>query len=327
MVFQVGGHTLYITRENSVRGHCSQLVAIGLCCLLSNCIKEVDLEHNFVNAEVVLSSVMRPDHKVEAFVTYTEGLLKTQDVFPQATVLLYQEGNLLDSLVDAGDGWHRSVSYTPIPGHCYELRAKSMDWEVSGMDCMPFKKEFEVTEGSTIMTHDGTGDEYWNYKLSLTHDVNADEFFEVKWFYIDCQNDTCRTDYFFLSVNQDPIIVAEGILEHNPATLIFSDKLFPEQRHVIFIQFMNSGPVGVRKIIDLENLSRGGYFRVSSISENAYRFKKSLIQYNSNLNTHERLDDIKALYFGSEPTTLYSNVKGGKGIVMAVNDQYIRVER
>ncbi|NLJ43797.1 MAG: DUF4249 family protein, partial [Bacteroidales bacterium] len=96
--------------------------------------------------------------------------------------------------------------------------------------------------------------------------------------------------------NSDPIITSTGLLDYNPKTLIFTDKMFDGKHCSVKIYFATQAYADYNLTIT---------FR--SVSESYYKYKERQFAYLFSLEN----DIFSGM---SEPINLYSNITGGYGI-------------
>jgi hypothetical protein len=96
--------------------------------------------------------------------------------------------------------------------------------------------------------------------------------------------------------NSDPIITSTGLLDYNPTTLIFTDKMFEGKHCSVKIYFASMTWSDYKLKIS---------FR--SVSESYYKYKEKLFAYKFSIQ--------QDIFSGMrEPINLYSNITGGFGI-------------
>lgn len=132
-------------------------------------------------------------------------------------------------------------------------------------------------------------------------DFDGPNFYEIEL----AGNDTVRNTYVPVSdnnvpiifdKNSDPVITSTGLLDYDPRTLIFTDKMFDGQHCSVRIYFYTQW----YRDYNLKIILR-------SVSESYYRYKEKQFAYLFSL-------DYDIFSGMSEPVNLYSNVTGGYGI-------------
>ncbi len=149
---------------------------------------------------------------------------------------------------------------------------------------------------------DDKGDYYSQFSIFFEDDPNKSNFYEVAVWTTMSPNiiwyGSCTSD--------DIIIKEEGNEDYYPRDLLFSDKLINGLKKEIKVNIYPpaySSPNGERAYLIDPYYTFIVHFR--SISENYYKYKKTLIR-------HMACKDGGV--FGCEPVEMYSNIEGGLGI-------------
>jgi hypothetical protein len=125
-------------------------------------------------------------------------------------------------------------------------------------------------------------------------DLAGPTFYEVELTATDIINNYNWSPWF--KKNSDPIITSTGLLDYNPRTLIFTDKMFDGKHCSVKIYFATQSYSDYKLKIN---------FR--SVSESYYKYKEKQFAYLFSLEN----DIFSGM---SEPINLYSNITGGYGI-------------
>ncbi len=138
-------------------------------------------------------------------------------------------------------------------------------------------------------------------------DLSGPSFYEVQLSakYIIDNN---YTSIWFMK-NSDPIITSTGLLDYNPKTLIFNDKMFDGKHCSVKIYFATMTYADYNLTIT---------FR--SVSESYYKYKERQFAYLFSLEN----DIFSGM---SEPINLYSNITGGYGIFAGTATYILRAVR
>lgn len=106
--------------------------------------------------------------------------------------------------------------------------------------------------------------------------------------------------------NTDPVLISTGLLDYQPSTLIFDDKLFEHGTASVKVNYAVEAYVFPR-IDDGQGYQYQLNVSFRSISESYYRYKQKQIVYLFSLEPD--------IFTGqAEPVQLYSNIDGGYGI-------------
>lgn len=152
---------------------------------------------------------------------------------------------------------------------------------------------------------------------ALSHGQN---YFELKYFYGDLTDSDANIEPFTvadLMPVTNPDLLSEGYLDFNPFTFILntSDSLLNIDLNYICQSYEFNGS---------QYTPSPAFAVVRSITYDYYLFVKSLIKHNYNQNSTTSSGssewDFYSFFKKGEPVELYTNVKGGVGIVAAYSE-------
>lgn len=112
-----------------------------------------------------------------------------------------------------------------------------------------------------------------------------------------------------LNARGNAALVAEGDAEFNPATLLFSDKLFNGQAFELRASFGAYNRQG-------NDISGNIRLVLRSVSRSYYQYRKSWTRHLYNQGVQGLGGDLAQTLFLGDPTRMYSNVNGGYGVVV-----------
>jgi len=174
--------------------------------------------------------------------------------------------------------------------YALEIMASGME-SVYCEDIIPEKTVLQSYTCTDSVLIDEDGLTINELKLDF-QDITGPSFYEVE---LEVRDGINYMGIWFKN-NSDPIITSTGLLDYNPRTLIFTDKMFDGKHCSVKIYFASNPWLEYNLKIS---------FR--SVSESYYKYKEKQFAY-----LFSRNQDI--LSGMSEPINLYSNINGGYGI-------------
>lgn len=272
------------------------LNALALFALLTSfqaCKKIIDIDLPPTDSKVVVNSLFTDNSPIKIHVSKSIGVL--ENIFPEctdATVVLRENNIITDTLFFQSGYYYSHIPAEINKNYALEVIAPGME-TVFCEDYIPEKVLLQnyVCTDSVLIDEDG----FIINELKLDFDDPAGpSFYEVQL------SANYVTDNNFTSIwfkkNSDPIITSTGLLDYNPRTLIFTDKMFDGKHCSVKIYFATDTYADYNLKIT---------FR--SVSESYYKYKERLFAYLFSLD----FDIISGM---SEPVNLYSNISGGYGI-------------
>lgn len=307
----------------------SLLAVLILVLIASSCKKIRDDLLPESNSKLYCQSIINPDSAIRVYVGRTTGILSKDPSFiNDATVVLYNNSILLDTLVNDNNGTYISNTF-PSQDNSYNIKVIKDGIILKGSTTVPdstplYEPRLEFPTG-----YDAVNQQYFG---ELTFTINDDpvieNFYEVIIFtktYSDLTNTyrySYKNDPAYVLV-PDKIVQNEGDWDYSPTTLFFSDKLFNGKKQQF--AFSIAEGYGIVNGIWISPLVKDGYILLRSISKEYYLYRKYYTRhaYNASINS----DGIQNLLFTGEPLDMYSNVDGGLGVVAAFSSTTSKIER
>ncbi|NSW93775.1 MAG: DUF4249 domain-containing protein [Bacteroidales bacterium] len=276
-----------------MRPFLNALALFVILTFVQSCTKVIEIDLPPADSKVVVNSFFTDGNPIKVHLSKSIGIL--DNIIPEcdsAAVILLVNNVPTDTLYQE-NGFY----YSHIPaeaGKKYSLIVHVPDMDsVLCEDIIPEKTILQnyVCTDSVLIDQDG----FIINELKLDFDdFPGPSFYEVQLSanYI---SDNNFTSIWFKN-NSDPIITSTGLLDYNPKTLIFTDKMFDGKHCSVKIYFATQTYADYNLQIT---------FR--SVSESYFKYKEKQIAYLFRLEN--------SIFSGmSEPVNLYSNIKGGYGI-------------
>jgi len=272
------------------------LNALALFAILTSfqsCRKVIEIDLPPADSKVVVNSFFTDGNPIKVYLSKSIGVL--DNIIPEcnnATIILLINNVKTDTLYPDNGYYYSHVLAERGKNYSLIVHVPDMD-SVFCEDIIPEKTILQnyICTDSVLIDEDG----FIINELKLDFQDSAGlSFYEVQLSakYIIDNN---YTSIWFMK-NSDPIITSTGLLDYNPKTLIFTDKMFDGKHCSVKIYFATQAYAGYNLKIT---------FR--SVSEHYYKYKERQFAYLFSLEN----DIFSGM---SEPINLYSNITGGYGI-------------
>jgi hypothetical protein len=269
------------------------LIFFVLISTLPSCKKVIDIELPATDPKIVVNSFFTENSRIKVHLSKSIGIL--ENIIPEctdATVILRENNIIIDTLYCQSGYYYSHILAEINKNYALEIVTPGMG-PVFCEDLIPEKTLLQsyVCTDSVLIDEDG----FIINELKLDfEDSSGPSFYEVELsakYVIDNNG----TSIWFMK-NSDPIITSTGLLDYNPKTLIFADKMFNGKHCSVKIYFATQAYADYNLKIT---------FR--SVSESYYKYKERQFAYLFSLEN----DIFSGM---SEPINLYSNITGGYGI-------------
>lgn len=260
---------------------------------LTSCQKVIDIELPPTDPKIVVNSFFTDNSPIKIHLSRSIAVL--ENTFPEcngATVILRENNIIIDTLFFQSGYYYSHILAEINNNYALEVIVPGME-KVFCEDLIPEKALLQnyVCTDSVLIDEDG----FIINELKLDfQDSAGPSFYEVQLSakYIIDNNYTS----IWFKKNSDPIITSTGLLDYNPKTLIFTDRMFDGKHCSVKIYFATQAYADYNLTIT---------FR--SVSESYYKYKERQFAYLFSLEN----DIFSGM---SEPINLYSNITGGYGI-------------
>ena len=258
-----------------------------------SCKKVIDIELPASDPKIVVNSFFTEGSRIKVHISKSIGIL--ENIIPvctDATVVLREDNTIIDTLYYQSEYYYSHILAETNKNYALEVIVPGME-KVFCEDIIPEKTILlsYVCADSVLIDEDGMIIN--ELKLDF-QDSAGPSFYEVQLSanYIIDNNYTS----IWFKKNSDPVITSTGLLDYNPKTLIFNDKMFDGKHISVKIYYATQAYAGYNLRIT---------FR--SVSESYYKYKERQAVYLFSLEN----DIFSGM---SDPINLYSNITGGYGI-------------
>ena len=276
-----------------MRLYIKTIVLITILTSFQSCKKVIDIDLPPTDSKVVVNSFFTEDSQIKVHLSKSIGIL--DNIIPECTdATVFVRGNdiLIDTMYYQSGYYYSHILAETNKNYALEIIVPGTD-TVFCEDIIPEKTFLQncVCTDSVLIDEDGMVIN--ELKLDF-QDLAGPTFYEVELTATDIiSNYKWRLGF---KNNSDPIITSTGLLDYNPGTLIFTDKMFDGKHCSVKIYFAF-------------DWDRNNNIKITfrSISESYYKYKEKQFAYLFSLEN----DIFSGM---SEPINLYSNITGGYGI-------------
>ena len=270
------------------------LILILILSSFQSCKKVIEIDLPPADSKIVVNSFITDAHMLRVDLSKSISVLDFK--IPEcndATILLLKDNVTTDTLY-LNDGYYYS-HVRPERGKKYSLKIFVPDMDtVYCEDIVPEKTFLQSAVCTDSVLIDSDGFLINELKLDF-RDSPGPNFYEVELAGTNAVHNGMIGTWFMK--NSDPIITSTGLLDYNPGTLIFSDKMFDGKNCSVKIYYATQ-PDGDDYRLKIT-------FR--SISESYFRYKEKVFAYEFS----QQNDIFSGM---SDPVQLFSNITGGYGI-------------
>lgn len=303
-------------------------LSIIILVLLSSCNREIDFDFPDVEPAIVINSIISPESPISVNISavmpiaeesYTvvndtdaTGTIhylhipKPKYCIEDASVLIYEDGELLCSLEYDDEGYYISNKY-PKVGSTYTLVVNAPGYK----ECKATTTLYNMPVLSNMSFSDTVSVDQEGFPLSKLSFTITDNNSDRNFYEMSCRTVSDKYDveyewiYFNKSRNTDKVLTQSESLPFNDRVLLFTDEYFRNSSYNLDVIY-NYNPYVAMAKYDLE-------ITVKAVSESYYEYRRSRIMqeyqeegFFENLANYETLSAI--------PVDIYSNIENGYGI-------------
>ncbi|MCK4661228.1 MAG: DUF4249 domain-containing protein [Bacteroidales bacterium] len=272
-----------------------------LLIILIACEKTVYIDIPDKGRMITVNSLFNPDSLLKVSVSKSCYIMNNDiQAIENATVEVYENGNLIETLAYLNNGLYKSTTQKPSSGNTYKIKVTVPDMgTVETKSYIPLETNIISIDTASVMRTDIDGYRYeqLEFRVKFKDDANTNNYYLLEptqigiYTYDDDYNDTIITDttqYFMYVESNDPSIVeylwGKGLL--------FNDNLFNGNTY----EFVFSSE---KYFYDTTSI----VINLKSISEDYFKY----------LATYYKHMDANWDPF-MEKISVYSNVEGGVGV-------------
>ena len=276
---------------------------LGFLLLFISCEEETEIDIPRSEPQIAVSSILIPNKEIEVYIFQSIHVLDTKDIpVTNAVVTLFSGNHLQEVLEYDSAGIYRSQNIKPEKGCNYSIEVIVDGFnKITAKTSVPYSVSLDSIN---VDRYVGTSDN--GFPLSLLNLYFTDTIKELTYYKYNCH--AC-TDSFSLFgtlcfggwFSYDATILEEG----NKESDLFSNKLFEQSNNTLNLNYEDPASF----FFSTDTVDYTVSAQILSLSEEFYKYQKSLNQY------YESMDDIWGI---NNPPQLYSNINNGYGIFAAL---------
>ena len=284
----------------------------GCSLVPASCIDQISADLPAPPKRLVVNSILTPDSVFRVQVSrVTSATDASSRLLSSAQVSLFTPGGTAEVLRSQGNGLYYSTT-RPASGMPYTVQVAVNDYpRVSATDTVPPPVPIREAWFSFPTGTDRNNELLGTIVVRFDDPAQATNFYEISGYQ--------ESQFIALDARGNAALTAEDESGLNPKSLVFSDQLF------------NGRPFELRASFHPTNggTSNGVPFTrpprlvLRSVSRAYYQYRKSWTRHLYNQGAKGDTYDLTQLLFLGDPSTLYSNVIGGFGVVAGHSSQSI----
>ena len=256
---------------------------------------EIDLPHH--DEKIIVNSFFTEGDTLKVHLSKSIPILESYfPVCDDAFVKLLENNNVIDTLYKKGQYYYSNVVIEKVKDYSLVITVPGMD-SVVCHDIIPELIPIKSYRFADSVMIDENGFVVMQFEFDFD-DPPGPNYYEIAM--------NVQRGFYGFKNNTDPVLISTGLLDYDPKTLIFSDKLIEGKPVALKVNYAVMAD-SFDKIGDGPQYKYDLNVSFKSISESYYRYKQKQIVYLFGLNTD--------IFTGSaEPVQLFSNIEGGYGI-------------
>ncbi len=296
--------------------------------IVFSCTQEIELKTTDIQREPVLSGLISPGRNSIINLGTTSSVLDDDSTKLEWTDFELWKGN--DLVFYEPD---KTLQKITVPGqllreNCrYTLVIKLPNGkEVTATDSIPALVRIDRAEGFIGKTYDSYGAPHYDYAITFTDPPDERNYYELLFISQNWWNSKVEVSYLNTVEIADPAIQAEGLVDYNPVSFVFSDNLFNGREYTLNMKMFNEGTYHAWLSEPMVSGGNGDFFILRSVSRTYYDFRKSWLLHKRTRNQGAFNEEPLATLLIGNPTSVISNVTNGYGILAAYVQDFIKVD-
>ncbi len=277
---------------------------------LSSCIDQISVDLPAPPKRLVVNSILTPDSLFRVQVSrVTSATDASSRLLASARVSLFTSGGTVEVLRNQGNGLYYSPT-KPSSSTPYTLQVAVDEYpSVSATDTVPAAVPIQEAWFSYPTGTDRNNELLGTIVVRFADPAQFVNFYEISGYQ--------ESQFLTLDARGNAALVAEDESGLNSKSLVFSDKLFNGRDFELRASFLphsrgggSGGPT-----------TRPPRLVLRSVSRAYYQYRKSWTRHLYNQGSKDDTYNLTQLLFLGDPSTMYSNVNGGYGVMAGYAEQ------
>ena len=283
----------------------------GCSLVFAGCIDQISADLPAPPKRLVVNAILTPD---SIFRVQVSRVTSTTDassrLLSSAQVSLFTPGGAAEVLRSQGNGLYCSTN-KPASGRSYTVQVAMSDYpRVSATDTVPPPVPIREAWYSFPTGTDRNNELLGTIVVRFDDPAQTANFYEISGYQ--------ESQFIALDARGNAALTAEDESGLNPKSLVFSDQLFNGRPFELRASFLTTGysSGGSNNGQPTGPTTRPPRLVLRSVSRAYYQYRKSWTRHLYNQGAKGDTYDLTQLLFLGDPSTLYSNVNGGYGVVV-----------
>lgn len=269
---------------------------------------------------LVINSILSDKEFISANISESKHILDGSDVYKTvqgATVEIYEDGNLLTTLIDSLEGNYISNNFKPLRGKLYKISVSKGGFEIATANVlMPLDTATILSVKMDTITEPQQGytSTYLRFSVAVQDNELINNFYSIAVYQ---EGYHYQYDY-----NVAPPVLIDSVYYYHKLQIQTRDPSLEDfqsyGQDILFNDELFNGStyhINVLTWLPSEDSNTTYYIELANTSESYYRYKlSSELQYFAGDNPF------------AQPVTVYNNIENGFGVFGAYNTAVVKVE-
>ncbi len=284
--------------------------------LYVSCQKELEINYPDIEPKLVVNCLFTPDSTFSVRVGQMLSLNDTVTSFiiNDAQCKIWENGIFAEDLLYTNNGFYVSRNIKAKTGNMYQIEISHPNFEtVTATDTIPEPVEVSELYFEHNTLYDPLDENYFHdVNIRFQDNVAKQNYYELKLLVKEGpeEDDWRQTSNVLLTKTNDLTLLNTGLIDYQPASIPFSDKLFNGQNYFLSTYYKLS--FGGSYNGEIRYNTHDLIVSFNAVSYQYYQYSRKMIM-------HLRNQESDILEGIGDPVQIYSNIENGYGIFAAYN--------
>lgn len=290
------------------------VILISLILFIFSCQKELEIEYPEIEPRLVVNCLFSPD---SLFKVRIGQLLSVNDsistfIIEDAECEIWEDGIFAENLQYTTDGFYVSETLVPEVGKAYTLNVRHLDFpDVIATDTVP--ERVSVSDAYFVLNtlYEPLNESYFHdINIRFQDNIATNDFYELKLLVKrgNTDDEDTQINSLLFTKTNDLTLLNTGLIEYEPASIPFTDKLFNGQNY--FLSAYYTLPFAAYSDEGVSYNTHDLIVHFNSVSYQYYQYSRKMI-------IHIRNQESDIFEGIGDPVQMYSNIEKGYGIFAA----------
>ena len=297
-----------------------KLILFFLLLTIVGCINKIDIDTKSFSKQITVNSFLTPDSNVLVNVSYTKNISDGKDYFINDAKVELIWGDSVAELHYLKEGLY-TADIKPRMNQQYKIRVEKNDTILTAETFVPDTPnikniEVKINTGYSAAEIDYISD----LNITLKDSLPGNNYYEIfcpkdfNGYYRDWN------EFTEFAQSDDSLLLSEGYIDGSVQNrILISDKDFNNSTATLHLKLIMGSPTS--QLFDTLYQEIDFYLVVRSVSEDYYKYMKSYLVYENNIEgQNSSFNSFANMSFISKTVGVYGNVKNGFGIVAGYSE-------